>query len=782
MSTLRNKISLRSKIGFIVVPVLFLTVMGSVWIGSRYYVLQKAEKDIQTMLLQHKGVHHYVQRLSHPELYTLKEGGRVAESLYTPILFSSSYMVRNMHNFYNEEREKSGLSNLYYKMAAENPRNPVNQADAFETELIRMFNEEDAPNHFRKIEEKDGQEYLYVAIPFLRNQKRCLKCHGDIEDAPIQLQQRYPEAGGYNEKEGYIRAIESLRAPLGSELTFTYITMISSSVVFVIVFSLLLLNRRLDTLVAERTQRLQDRTKELAQSEERLNLSVEGADIGLWDWDMLTDNVYFSPRYLSMLGYEHNELPHTLSTWEELLHPDDKEKAQSQVGASLKEKNPQWSIEARFRHKDGSYRWILGMGKVVEYDEKGKQIRAAGTHLDINDSKQAQLEKARLESELSQSQKMEAIGTLSGGIAHDFNNILTVIMGSNELSRNHMDKPDKLQRDIDRIHQGATRAKELVQQILTFSRKAEQNKQLIQVAPLIKEGLKLLRSTIPTTIEIKEDLNCSALTLADPTQIHQILMNLCTNAYHSMRESGGILGVRLQRVELSGYDNVLKGDLQPGTYIRLEVSDTGTGMDKETQKKIYNPYYTTKDKGDGTGLGLAVVHGIVKDYHGTICVYSEVGVGTTFHVYLPILEEIPEPSQASPEKNTVTRGTETIMIVDDEEAIRDVMNEALTEHGYRVVTFSNAAQALHHFSETPDNVDLIVTDMTMPEMTGHELAVKALEVRQDIPLILCTGHSEIIGKEEAEEIGIKEFLQKPVAIGLLLEKIRITLDSNRPSI
>lgn len=761
-------------------PILFLAVMGSVWLCSRYYVLQKAEKDVQTMLLQHKGVHHYVQRLSHPELYSLKEGDKVAESLYTPILFSSSYMVRNMHNFYNEEREKSGLSNLYYKMAAENPRNPVNQADAFETELIRMFNEEDAPNHFRKIEGKDGQDYLYVAIPFLRNQQRCLKCHGDIEDAPIQLQQRYPEAGGYNEKVGYIRAIESLRAPLESELTFTYITMISTSVVFVIVFSLLLLNRRLDTLVTERTQRLQDRTKELAQSEERLNLSVEGADIGLWDWDMLTGKVYFSPRYLSMLGYERNELPHTFSTWEELLHPNDKEMAQSGIGAALKEKNPQWSIEARYRHKDGSYRWILGMGKVVEYDEKGNQIRAAGTHLDINESKQAQLEKAQLESELSQSQKMEAIGTLSGGIAHDFNNILAVIMGSNELSRNHIDKPDKLQQDIDRIHQGATRAKELVQQILTFSRKAEQNKQLIQIAPIIKEGLKLLRSTIPTTIAIKENLNSSALTLADTTQIHQILMNLCTNAYHSMRESGGILGVSLQRVELSGNDHILKVDLQPGPYLRLEVSDTGTGMNKETKRKIFNPYFTTKDKGDGTGLGLAVVHGIVKDYHGTICVYSEVGVGTTFHVYLPILDEIPEPSQALPEKINVTSGTETIMIVDDEEAIRDVMNEALTEHGYRVVTFSNAPQALHHFSEAPDNFDLIITDMTMPKMTGHELAVKALEVRQDIPLILCTGHSEIIGKEEAEEVGIKEFLQKPVAIGLLLEKIRKTLDSNRP--
>lgn len=388
-------------------------------------------------------------------------------------------------------------------------------------------------------------------------------------------------------------------------------------------------------------------------------------------------------------------------------------------------------------------------------------------------------EKKILEEQLRQAQKMEAIGTLAGGIAHDFNNILSAIVGYSDLAKMTMNNHAQLERNINEVLKAADRAKNLVRQILTFSRKTGQERQALQVSLLVKEVLKLLRSTIPTTIEIKQDIITSeALVLADPTHIHQILMNLCTNAYHAMRETGGTLEVTLKDVELTETTNTPELELAPGRYIQLVISDTGIGMDKETKAKIFEPYFTTKGLGEGTGLGLAVVHGIVTSHGGSIHVTSELKKGTTFSIYLPVYEGEHEAIKPDKQNVPLLGGHETIMLVDDERAILDIASEFLKSQGYTVYVFSNGVQACQDFQKQPHKYDLVITDMTMPFMTGIQLSLKLLEIRPDIPIILCTGYSEIITREKSLAIGIKEYIEKPLNYDNLFQTIRVVLDSS----
>ncbi|MEW6288549.1 MAG: response regulator [Thermodesulfobacteriota bacterium] len=385
-------------------------------------------------------------------------------------------------------------------------------------------------------------------------------------------------------------------------------------------------------------------------------------------------------------------------------------------------------------------------------------------------------ENARLEEELRQAAKLEAIGTLAGGIAHDFNNILTAIFGFSELARLDRDDPARVEEDIDEIYQSALRAKELVKQILTFSRRSEQQKKPFRIALLIKECLKLLRATIPATIEIKEDIRSSGTALADPSQIHQIIMNLCTNAYHAMRNTGGILTVTLQDMEIKETDASLPGGMAPGPYIRLAVSDTGSGMGKETLAKIFEPYFTTKEVGEGTGLGLAVVHGIVQGHNGHITVASEPGKGTTFHVFLPRLAGEVEEAASLPENSPVRGGREHILVVDDEKVILNIAREILADSGYAVTTHTSGTEALRDFQHHPEKFDLLITDMTMPAMTGVELARQVMAIKPAMPVILCSGHSDLVNREQALAMGIREYVEKPFFMSDMLRKIRQVLN------
>ncbi|OQX11643.1 MAG: hypothetical protein BWK76_18870 [Desulfobulbaceae bacterium A2] len=382
-----------------------------------------------------------------------------------------------------------------------------------------------------------------------------------------------------------------------------------------------------------------------------------------------------------------------------------------------------------------------------------------------------------MERHLRQAQKLEAIGTLAGGITHDFNNILSAILGHAELAKLDILKEHPARVHLEGVLQATHRATALARQILTFCRQSEQKCQALEPHLVVKEALKMLRSSIPTTIAIREkiDTQCGNL-IADPSHLHQIIMNLCTNAYHAMRETGGTMAVFLGQVQVATGDMKVQGhDLQPGSYVVLEVSDTGCGMDHKTIGKIFDPYFTTKKVGEGTGLGLSVVHGIVKSYGGHISVYSEPGKGSTFRVYLPrpVAEVAPPPAS---ETAPVRGGTEHILVVDDEQVIVDVEQRMLELLGYHVTAVTSSPMALRALQDDPQAFDLLITDMTMPELNGIELCRRIRAIRPALPIILCTGFSELIDGDTAKKLEFQDFIAKPLTMAALAHSVRKVLD------
>jgi len=381
-----------------------------------------------------------------------------------------------------------------------------------------------------------------------------------------------------------------------------------------------------------------------------------------------------------------------------------------------------------------------------------------------------------LETQLQQAQKMEAIGTLAGGIAHDFNNILGGIMGYAELAKMKLPEENKVIADLEQVIKSSKRAADLIKQILTISRQHKQEQRPVQVKYIVNEALNLLRATLPSTIEIREDLaKDTGVVNADPTQMHQVIMNLGTNAGHAMQEDGGVLEVSLANVELDDLSASKHLDLGAGSYLRLMVSDTGHGMAPEIMERIFDPYFTTKDTGEGTGLGLSVAQGIVKAHGGTITVYSEPENGTTFHVYLPIIQEA-EKAEKEESEAPLPTGNERILFIDDEQTLVDLGHQMLERLGYEVVTKRSSIEALELFRAEPDRFDLVITDMTMPHMTGDKLAQELIKIRPDIPIILCTGHSRLVSEKKAKEIGIKAFVMKPILRRTIAETVRKALD------
>ncbi len=382
-----------------------------------------------------------------------------------------------------------------------------------------------------------------------------------------------------------------------------------------------------------------------------------------------------------------------------------------------------------------------------------------------------------LQQQLNQSRKMEAIGTLAGGIAHDFNNILSPILGYAEMLQEDLPQNSPLKNKASEIFKASLRAKDLVQQILTFSRQGDHKIKAIKLQYILKEALKLLGSSIPKTIDIKADIDIDCgMVIAEPTQIHQIIMNLATNAYHAMQKSGGLMKVTLKQIKIES-EPLEFSQLLPGKYALLRVSDTGMGIKKDIMDKIFNPYFTTKEMGKGTGLGLSVVQGIVKSFKGDIRIYSEPDIGTEVHVYLPIIEEELDDKTSDPSQS-IKGGNERILLVDDEEAIIEMEQQLLTRLGYHVTSLSSSLKALEFFKANPDNFDLIITDMTMPDMTGAQLANEIHKIKLTIPIILCTGFSDLINEETSREMGIQGYISKPVVKREIALTIREALDNS----
>lgn len=426
-----------------------------------------------------------------------------------------------------------------------------------------------------------------------------------------------------------------------------------------------------------------------------------------------------------------------------------------------------WTGRLAFTKKDGS---LINLEQTLSpiYDAAGHIINLLSINRDIS-------KEVKLEEQLRQSQKMEAIGTLAGGIAHDFNNILAAIMGYTEMSLYQTSDESPVKQHLSLILKSAIRARDLVRQILAFSRKGEEERKPLHIHAIVKEAVKLLRASIPATIEIHEDIDASAgIVIADPTQIHQVIVNLCTNAAQAMQKRGGLLTIGLAPVELTADDIKTYADLSPGSYVQLDVSDTGTGIDPQIISRIFDPFFTTKEIGRGTGMGLAVVHGIVKSYKGAISVQSQPGQGSSFRVLLPRIQEAAhvEHDDVSP----LPRGSERILFIDDEELLVHISKEMLETLGYSVVALQSSVEALDLFEHNPQGFDLVITDQAMPQITGYELAQKFIAIRPDIPIMLCTGYSETVSEEHALAAGIQGFVMKPIKLQDFANRIRTVLD------
>ena len=510
----------------------------------------------------------------------------------------------------------------------------------------------------------------------------------------------------------------------------------------------------------------------LKESEEQYRLLMNNLPgivfKGFKDWSV----EFYDNRIEGLTGYNMHQFNSGKKKWLDLIVKEDAESAKQTFIKALKT-DKSYVRNYRLVIKDGNIIWIQERGYIV-CNPNGDIEYVSGVFYDITDRKEAEEDKKKLEDQLLQAQKMESIGTLAGGIAHDFNNILGIILGNTELAMDDVSEWHPARHNLQEVQTAGLRAKDVVRQLLSFARKTRLEKKPTNVIPIIKESLDLMRSSIPTSIEIRQNMPKDIDTiLADPTQIAQILINLSTNADHAMPD-GGILEISLKNLELDKDNAVQHPDLGPGRYVHLTVSDTGHGISQEEIDRVFDPYFTTKEIGKGTGLGLSVIHGIVKSHGGVISIESELGRGTTFHIYFPVTdkEEVIETESAE----ELPTGNEKILFIDDEESIGYVGRIRLEQLGYQVETRMNPVEALELFRSQPDQFDLIITDMTMPKMTGDKLTREILNIRPKIPIILCTGFSEKINGEKAKEIGAAGYLDKPHFKRDLAIRVRQALD------
>ena len=493
---------------------------------------------------------------------------------------------------------------------------------------------------------------------------------------------------------------------------------------------------------------------------ERLAIALDAASMGTWEWHMTTNATFWSPNIDAILARPLGSFARTFEAYMALVNPADRVDVEQTIAAVLERGSGDYTSEHRIVGGDGVERWMLSKGR-LDCDASGKPFRLAGTLVDISQRKQAEQRSGQLQEQLRQVQKLEALGTLAGGIAHDFNNILSAIVAYTQIAQ--LDNPDhvELQSQLAEVMRASSRAANLVQQILSFGRRQRQERKTCSLSPVFKEALTLLRSTLPATIEIREDLAPDLPeVLADPTQIHQVLMNLCTNASHAMKGRGEL------RLELSRYRLATNAasphvELRPGNYLRLTVTDNGAGMDEAVLSRVFEPFFTTKGLGEGSGLGLAVAHGIVKEHEGIITVNSQPGQGTTFSVYLPAVASA-EPLVDDALANIPRGDGEHVLFVDDEGALCAAARHILTRLGYRPHVFQDSEAAWQAFRAAPGGFDVLVTDLTMPARTGLDLADDVMRLRPDLPVILASGYSATLTSERLEELGIRELLVKPI--------------------
>lgn len=558
------------------------------------------------------------------------------------------------------------------------------------------------------------------------------------------------------------------------------VTLITLLLVSFLLYRYLLLrkiNRRQTEVIHEKTAELQELVAKL-QRENEEKQSIENSlkeaqrigKIGSWDFDVSANTLYWSDEIYTIFEIDQHSFTPSYDSFFQAVHPQDRELVDNAYKTSIEKRLP-YSIEHRLLMPDGRVKFVKEQCE-TRYDADGKATRSVGTIQDITASK-------KLEEELAHANKMEALGTLAGGIAHDFNNILTAIIGYAEFLKEDISLSGSTtaKNDINQIKIAGNRAKELVKQILTFSRQGKETCGKIDPSIIIREALKLMRSSLPTTINISEKIpkHCGTI-IANPTNIHQVLINLCTNSLHAMEGEKGELTVELSRILLNKNDERLDSGSPAGPYIKLSVSDTGSGIDPDVLDRIFDPFFTTKDVGKGTGMGLSQVHGIVQGCGGFIHVDTTPGQGCSFHLYFPAVEKTSTEDSKTADTTPLPTGKESILVIDDEEPIATMLKTVLERQGYRVKTFTNSQAALEAVKREADKYELVITDQTMPYLPGIELAQEILALRPDIPIILCTGFSSVVSKQEAITVGIRKFLMKPIDRKELITAVRSLLD------
>jgi len=529
----------------------------------------------------------------------------------------------------------------------------------------------------------------------------------------------------------------------------------------------------------------------LQQQTQSLGEIIWVTNIATWEWHVQTGVTIFNERWAQIVGYTLEELaPVSIDTWGKLVHPDDAKVSGDLLARCFSRELDAYNCEARMRHKDGHWVWVSDRGRVVEWAADGKPLRMAGTHQDITERKQAEQARRALEAQLRESQKMEAMGVLAGGVAHDFNNIIATILGNTALAK--MDvraRPDDVVLSLEEIDKAAKRAKNLVQQILTFSRRSEQTFVAQPVRPLVEESMKLLRSTIPRGVEfVAKFAETPLYASVDSTQIEQVLINLCTNACHAMKDGAGRIEIEMAEVLLDHTAAQRSPDLHTGQYVRLSVSDNGSGMDAATQARIFEPFFTTKGVGLGTGLGLSVVHGIVKSHQGAITVESAPSKGTTFAVYLPAVAAPAEtervaddaPVDAAPALSTgqveVGAGVgvegKRVLYVDDDESLALLVQRVFTQMGFRANGYMAGPDAVAAVRADPLGFDLVVSDYNMSGMSGLDVATQIRSIRPDLPVVIFSGFVTDQLRAAALQIGVREVISKANTVDEMCQRIQ----------
>ncbi|MEJ2155233.1 MAG: ATP-binding protein [Desulfobacteraceae bacterium] len=529
-------------------------------------------------------------------------------------------------------------------------------------------------------------------------------------------------------------------------------------------------NKKLQQQIEERRQI----ALALQESESQLRSLQDNIPVGLFRKSTDGRLLFANPKMIAIFGYESEEEMIDVDFRQRFYYHQQYDHIMDKFETSDSIQN----LELRFKRKDGTPMWGSVHLKISD-DPKSGDRYIDGAIQDITDRKKIENENQKLETQLRQTHKMEALGTLAGGIAHDFNNILFAIIGFCELAIEDAVPESDQEKNLEEAVACIQRATELVRQILTFARQTDVVKQPLNLTPIMKENFRLLRATLPTTIDIRTMLKGDHTILADPTQVHQIIINLCTNASHAMRKKGGLLTIELEKVDIQPGGEELGPRLKHGAYARLRVKDSGHGMPPETIERIFDPYYTTKPQGEGTGMGLSVVQGIVNRLGGVIWVDSTLGKGTIFDIYLPTLEVI--KTDKKHETKSVYGGKEHILFVDDEPPITRMISQTLSNLGYQLTPYNSPVEALKLFQSFPERFDLVISDVTMPQMTGYELTREILKIRPDLPVILCTGYDKSVNEESALDVGARALLYKPLTRQDLSATIRNVLNGSYKS-